>query len=111
MAGFPSIVGIVDGTHIRIQAPSLEIEREFVNRKNQHSVNVQVVVDYRGCFTNVVANWPGSAHDSFIMRNSNIWHGYENGQLEGIILGDKGYALRPWLMKPFHRPASDPQRR
>uniref|UniRef100_A0A915E902 Peptidase C1A papain C-terminal domain-containing protein n=1 Tax=Ditylenchus dipsaci TaxID=166011 RepID=A0A915E902_9BILA len=36
--------------------------------KNFHSVNVQVIVDYRGMFTNVVAKWPGSTHDAFIMR-------------------------------------------
>ncbi|KAI1699192.1 helix-turn-helix of DDE superfamily endonuclease domain-containing protein [Ditylenchus destructor] len=41
-SGFPSVNGIVDGTHIRIQAPRLQIERDFVNRKNFHSVNVQV---------------------------------------------------------------------
>jgi len=38
IAGFPSIVGIVDGTHVRIQAPSLVTERDCVNRKNQHSI-------------------------------------------------------------------------
>lgn len=111
MANFPSVVGIVDGTHIKIQAPSLATERDYVNRKNQHSVNVQVVVDSRGCFTNIVANWPGSAHDSFIMRNSNIWHTYENGQLHGIILGDSAYALKPWLMTPFRNPSTPAQTR
>lgn len=111
VAGFPSVVGIVDGTHIRIQAPSLQTERAYVNRKNQHSINVQVVVDYRGCFTSVVANWPGSAHDSFIMRNSNVWHAYEAGQLHGIILGDSGYALRPWLMTPIRRPSTNAEQR
>lgn len=104
-------MGIVDGTHIHIQAPALAVERDFVNRKNRHSVNVQVVVDSRGLFTNVVANWPGSAHDSFIMRNSNIWDAFENHGLRGIILGDSAYALRPWLMTPFRRPANVPQRR
>jgi hypothetical protein len=111
IAGFPSIVGIVDGTHVRIQAPSLATERDYVNRKNQHSINVQVVINARGCFTNVVANWSGSAHDSFIMRNSNIWHAFETGQLQGLILGDSGYALRPWLMTPIRRPATDSEER
>ncbi|KAI1710967.1 DDE superfamily endonuclease domain-containing protein [Ditylenchus destructor] len=101
---FPSVNGIVDGTHIRIQAPKLQIERDFVNRKNFHSVNVQVIVDHRGMFTNIVARWPGSSHDSFIMRNSEVWRGYEDGRLQGIILADSGYALRPWLMTPFAAP-------
>uniref|UniRef100_A0A915EBV9 Uncharacterized protein n=1 Tax=Ditylenchus dipsaci TaxID=166011 RepID=A0A915EBV9_9BILA len=40
-------------------------------------------------FTNVVAKWPGSTHDAFIMRNSNVWDEYEGVQLRGIILGDR----------------------
>ena len=36
----PRVVGLIDGTHIRIQAPS--DEHLFVNRKQTHSINVQV---------------------------------------------------------------------
>lgn len=39
--GFPQVVGVVDGTHIRIQAPSAN-EDDYVNRKGFHSLNVQV---------------------------------------------------------------------
>lgn len=41
MQQFPNVVGCVDGTHVRIQAPQ-EVEHEYVNRKNFHSINVQV---------------------------------------------------------------------
>ena len=41
MNGFPNVIGCVDGTHVRIQAP-VDQEHEFVNRKNYHSINVQV---------------------------------------------------------------------
>ena len=41
-AGFPSVIGCIDGTHVRIQAPVVN-EHEYVNRKNQHSINVQVL--------------------------------------------------------------------
>ena len=37
----PKVFGCIDGTQIRIQAPT-EYEHEFVNRKNFHSINVQV---------------------------------------------------------------------
>lgn len=40
-AGFPNVVGCVDGTHVRILAPSVN-EHEYVNRKNFHSINGQV---------------------------------------------------------------------
>ena len=39
--GFPNVIGCIDGTQIRIQAPSAN-EHEFVNRKGYHSINVQV---------------------------------------------------------------------
>lgn len=46
---FPGVIGCIDGTHIRITAPS-EDESDFVNRKGFHSVNVQVVCNYNGKF-------------------------------------------------------------
>ncbi|XP_062580327.1 putative nuclease HARBI1, partial [Saccostrea cucullata] len=41
IAGFPNVLGCVDGTFIKIQAPS-QNESDFVNRKGYHSLNVQV---------------------------------------------------------------------
>ena len=41
MNRFPNVVGCSDGTQIRIQAPQ-EYEHEYVNRKNDHSINMQV---------------------------------------------------------------------
>ncbi len=40
-AGFPNVLGCIDGTQIKIQAPH-ENEAEFVCRKGYHSINVQV---------------------------------------------------------------------
>ena len=45
--GFPGIIGCVDGTHVRIQAP-IANENDFVNRKGFHSINVQAVCNHRG---------------------------------------------------------------
>lgn len=42
IAGFPGVVGAIDGTHIKIIAPSIN-ENIYVNRKRYHSVNTQVV--------------------------------------------------------------------
>ncbi|CAN7938027.1 unnamed protein product [Ixodes hexagonus] len=44
MAGFSLVVGAVDGTYVRIQAPHVH-EEAYVNRHLYHSINVQVVVD------------------------------------------------------------------
>ena len=44
IAHFPGVLGLVDGTHIRIQRPS-ENEADYVNRHIYHSINVQLYVD------------------------------------------------------------------
>ena len=44
-AGFPSVIGCVDCTHIRIQAPHHN-ENNYVNRKRYHSINVQGICDH-----------------------------------------------------------------
>lgn len=44
VAGFPGVIGAVDGTHISIQTPHREIEHAYVCfRKGGHSKNVQIV--------------------------------------------------------------------
>nr|XP_034334828.1 putative nuclease HARBI1 [Crassostrea gigas] len=63
IAGFPNVIGAIDGTHIRIKSPSLD-EHLYVNRKNYHFINVQAVCDSKLRFMNIVAEWPGSTHDS-----------------------------------------------
>ena len=45
--GFPGVIGCVDGTHVRIQAPSTN-ENDFVNRKGFHSINLQAVRNHNG---------------------------------------------------------------
>ncbi|XP_068710741.1 putative nuclease HARBI1 [Montipora foliosa] len=104
--GFPCVIGCVDGTHIRIQAPN-EHENAYVNRKGFHSINVQGVCNHEGKFTNIVARWPGSCHDSHIFRSSNICQFLEenhNSLDDGIVLGDSGYACSPFLMTPYANP-------
>ena len=69
IAGFPQVVGAVDGTHIGIHRCTYgPDEYSFINRKNRHSTNVQLICDGKFRITNVVARWPGSTHDSRILH-------------------------------------------
>ena len=41
VAGFPDVIGCIDGTHVKISPPSVD-ENAYINRKGFHSLNVQV---------------------------------------------------------------------
>ncbi|KAF0732557.1 putative nuclease HARBI1 [Aphis craccivora] len=77
----------------------------YVNRKNEHSINVQLICDASCRIINVNSKFPGSTHDSFIWKNSEIRNylkdKYEEGTFKSWLLGDKGYPLEPFLMVPF----------
>ena len=59
---------------------------------------------FKGVFTNVVAGWPGSTHDSHVFRSSSICRHLENNHYsldDGILLGDSEYAcilLTPYIV-------------
>ena len=67
---------------------------------------MQAVCDHEQKFLNVVVKWPGSTHDSFILKNSDVYEAFETAKFNGIILGDSGYPLRKWLMTPVSDPES-----
>lgn len=76
----------------------------FPNIAGNYSLNVQIVCDAKYHILNVVARWPGSTHDSRILRMSRLGQAYEDGMVQGILLGDSGYPLKPWLMTPILNP-------
>ena len=64
MIQFPSVLGLVDGTHVRIQKPS-ENESDYVKRNIYHSKNVLAICLPVGSrFSDVLAIFPASVHDS-----------------------------------------------
>uniref|UniRef100_A0A3B5KFM0 Putative nuclease HARBI1 n=1 Tax=Takifugu rubripes TaxID=31033 RepID=A0A3B5KFM0_TAKRU len=108
IAGMPNTIGMIDCTHIHIQAPH-EREWEFVNRKGRHSINVQLIGNADLQIINCVVRWPGSVHDSRILRESHIYHRFQQNTPDGILLGDSGYPLLCWLMTPFATVTSNSQ--
>ncbi|XP_056598305.1 putative nuclease HARBI1 [Triplophysa dalaica] len=106
--GFPNVIGCLDGTHIPIIAPS-QNEADYVNRKSIHSINVQIICDAAHIITNVEAKWPGSVHDSRIYRESSLSNRMGQGEMDGLLLGDRGYPCQPTLMTPYPEPEPGPQ--
>ena len=95
----------MDGTHVKIIAPSENLE-EYIDRKGYHSINVQILVDSNYLIRNVVARWPGSVYDSRVLRRSAPYELMEDGDINGFILGDSGYTCLPWLLTPLAAPAT-----
>ena len=82
---------------------------------------VQVVSDGEKRFLDVAAGFPGSMHDSRVLRNSTLYRGINNNELlagptvrvggreiKPILLGDSAYPLSTWLLKPYPEATNDP---
>lgn len=93
---FPCAFGAIDCTHVPIIKPSLHVD-EYINRKGWCSINVQATCNGKEIFTSVDAQWPGSVHDSRILRRSDIFGMMRRRQQNyGLILGDEGYGITPY---------------
>lgn len=70
--GIPNVMGIIDGTHIEIckQAIPTAVEYQYVNRKQGHSLNVQVV-SYLFCYFNSYTSLCKSFH--LYLSDSDCW--------------------------------------
>ncbi|XP_068199224.1 putative nuclease HARBI1 [Antennarius striatus] len=108
IAGFPNVIGCMDGTHIPIKAPS-QNDGDYVNRKSVHSINVQIICDAEYHITNVVAKWPGTVHDSWIYRQSYVSGSMQRGEFDGVLLGDRVYPCQPRLLTPYPDPEPGPR--
>ncbi|XP_024888320.1 putative nuclease HARBI1 isoform X2 [Temnothorax curvispinosus] len=104
VANFPRIIGCIDCTHIRIANPGGNNGEIFRNRKGWFSLNVQVVCGPQREILDIVVRHPGSAHDAVIFDRSSVRCRFELGYLDGILLGDSGYACRKYLLTPVLRP-------
>ena len=110
IAGFPAVIGCIDGTHIKIQKPQENAEN-YINRKGIYSINTQVVCDHKLRIVDIVCRWPGSVHDARIFENSIIKHNLATRILDGIILGDSGYPCNNYILTPVLRPRREEERR
>ncbi|XP_067642467.1 putative nuclease HARBI1 [Eurosta solidaginis] len=102
--GIPSVIGCIDGTHVRIIAPA-ENKHLYYNRKGYYSLNVMLMCDDELKIRYVDAFHPGASHDSFIWNVSELrTHLEDQRGVNFWLLGDAGYPLEPWLMTPHWNP-------
>ena len=106
IAGFPSVIAAIDGTHVAIRCPDIN-DNSFYCRKDFHSLNVMgaVAADLR--FLYVSARMPGSVHDAVVFETSQVGiRAITEGFGPYVLLGDSGYPLRDYLLTPFLTPST-----
>ncbi|XP_057200033.1 putative nuclease HARBI1 [Triplophysa rosa] len=110
IAGFPGVVGAIDGTKVHIIAPTVN-EETYANLKGFHSINVQVVIDANYKILDLVAKWPGSTHDARVLSQSGLTGLFEQNYVRPgcQLLGDSGYPLKRWLLTPYRTPQGEHQ--
>ena len=110
----PNVFAAIDGTHVQIIAPENSTV-DFFDRKQRHSIGCQGVCDGKLKFLAMSAGFPGSLHDSRMLRNTWILEQatieqilttpvYPLSEMDNIkpyLVGDAAYPIANWLMKPF----------
>ncbi|XP_071577247.1 putative nuclease HARBI1 [Temnothorax nylanderi] len=100
-------MGCIDCTHIKIQLCGGKDGEVYRNRKGYFSINTQVVINAKLEIIDIVARWPGSAHDSTIFDHSRIKTLFEMGRFgDSVLFGDSGYPTLPYLMTPLLNPTT-----
>lgn len=109
--GLPGVLGLVDGTQIRVAGVPINKKSSYINRRGFPSINTQVIIDSDMRILSINARYPGSTHDTRIWHNSeiftlleenfNLHNQHDNIYRDSFLLGDLGYPLEPWLMIPF----------
>ena len=104
--GLPGVIGLIDCTHVPIISPGGDFAEVWRNRKGFFSFNVQAIVNYDLMFTDVVARWQGSCHDSTIFDNCHKRAVLETDQRYSgrYLLGDGAYQNRSYIITPVLDP-------
>nr|XP_033805882.1 putative nuclease HARBI1 [Geotrypetes seraphini] len=96
VAQFPSIIRVVDCTHIALRPPRAD-EASYRIRKAFHSMNMQMVSNAQGEILDVCARYPGSTHDTYIEQHCGLHKRATQGQFNGA-----------WLLVRKHQSLPDP---
>lgn len=100
IAHFPNVCGAIDGSLIRIHRPK-DYEGWYC-RKGFPAMNAQAVVDHKRKFMSVSIR-PGHCNDKTVFNRSAFGQTCMNILPRGHhFLGDAGYALKEYLLTPYH---------
>ncbi|KAI4902330.1 hypothetical protein NFI96_018365, partial [Prochilodus magdalenae] len=95
IADIPQVIGVIDGTLVPIARPS-NIEAVYLCRKGYQALNIQVVFDYQGLFTDLVAKWPALLRNTALKANVQLQDDEENS----VEDAEDAYLLQHVRMHP-----------
>ncbi|XP_040071502.1 putative nuclease HARBI1 [Ixodes scapularis] len=103
IAGFPGVIGCIDGSYIDTKCPANKVKSTYINRHDQTSLILQEVCDTRYRFLDVFAGPSSKIHDARIFRLS-----FLSDELPQLcetrkchLLGDAVYPTKEYLMTPY----------
>lgn len=113
---FPNCAGCIDGKHIRIKCPK-KSGTMFYNYKQYFSIVLQAVADANYKLLCIDVGGYGKQSDGGTFASSTLYQQLENGSLlpeekklpnsevvlPHVLLGDDGYPLKSYLMKPYSK--------
>jgi hypothetical protein len=112
---YSNCVGAIDGKHVRIRCAQ-NSGSQFYNYKSYFSVHLQTVVDAEYKFMTVDIEAYGRQSDSGVFTEFSVFRHLEAGPfnlppprqilrtnitLPFVLVGDQGYALKEYLMRPY----------
>lgn len=117
--GFPNCVGSIDGKHVAIKCPPNTGSNYFCY-KNYFSIVLLAIVDPFYKFSVVDIGSYGRHSDSGIFENSVFYREFIDGKtllppkplpgtthpIPHVLIGDEGFGLQTYLMRPFPRPST-----
>ncbi|XP_024858087.1 protein ALP1-like [Kryptolebias marmoratus] len=109
-AAFSSVVGVIDSTHIKIRPPQ-QHRSDYLNHEGFCSVNMQVICDPDGRFSDIFVGYPGSVQEAHILRNSSFYRARRFPPSGHVLLGDEGYPCLDspvCLITPYQEPVTGP---
>ncbi|OXU21764.1 hypothetical protein TSAR_011395 [Trichomalopsis sarcophagae] len=114
---FPNCIGALDGKHCKIRKPRGSGSL-FYNFKNFHSIVLMACCDSKKSFIWANIGDYGSCNDASVFAESDFGHALLNNQIQlppsqplpntqiqspYVLIGDGGFPLKDYLMKPFLR--------
>jgi hypothetical protein len=115
---FPNCLVSTGGKHIKLKCPASSGSNYFCY-KNYYSIVLLAIVDPHYKFIVVDIGSYGRHNDSGIFKNSAFYREYTDGKhflppkplpgtnipIPHVLIGDEGFALQMYLMRPFPRTA------